>query len=114
MRAFVFAALLSVALPRTAAAGEPFVPVCARPAVLDRVAALLREAGRPMRLEAFPTGEASVGRELAGRERIVHCATRGRVLGYDTNRYGMQPVDEVFVVNYTLELRHNGIFLSLR
>ena len=106
MRHFAFAALLIVPAG-CAAAAHP--PVCAGPAVLGRVAAMLQEAGRPMRLFARPVGEESVG-----TGRIVHCAARGQVLGYDTNRSGMQPIDEMFVVHYTLELRRNGIFISLQ
>lgn len=84
-------------------------PVCARPAVLTQVDTMLRKAGRPMRLWPLPIGETSVE-----TSPIVHCAVRGQMLGYDTNRYGMQPVNEVFVVHYTLELRHNGIFIRLQ
>lgn len=100
--------LLAVAALPMARAGEAAGPVCARPAVLERVGTLLSEAGRKVRLDARTTGELSTG-----TGRVVHCAVRGRVLGYDTLHYGMQPIDDSFVVQYTLELRQNGIFLRL-
>ncbi len=84
-------------------------PICAKPTVLHQVDSMLRQAGRPMRLWPMPIGEISTE-----PTRIVHCAARGQMLGYDTNRYGTQPINDVFVVHYTLELRHNGIFIRLQ
>lgn len=104
-------ALLALLLPGPAAAtaGEAWPPVCARPAVLERVGEVLREAGRPMALEPAPIGEASTG-----PGRVMRCAARGRRLGYDTSRYGPWPVQESLVIRYTLELRRNGIFLRVQ
>jgi hypothetical protein len=93
---------------RPAYAGEVQKPVCAERRVLDQVADMLRQAGRPMRLQT-----ASVGELSPGTERLVHCAVRGQMLGYDTIHHGMQPLDALFVVRYALELRQNGIFLRL-
>ncbi len=107
MRLGVLTALVAlIALPREAAA-EVARPVCGSPAVLERLAALLHEAGRPMVLDE------AAGEISAGTSRLVHCAVRGQMLGYDTNQHGMQPINATFVVRYALELRQNGIFLHL-
>ncbi len=100
----MLAALL--AMPHMAAA-ELDRPVCSRQGVMERLEAMLRAAGRPMLLDPV-AGEIS-----AGTGRLVHCAVRGQILGYDTNQHGMQPIDAIFVVRYALELRQNGIFLHL-
>lgn len=81
--------------------------VCNQPEVVELVATLLREAGRPM---AF---DRAVGELSSGTDRVVHCAVHGQMLAYDTNQQGMQPIDASFVVQFTLELRQNGIFLHL-
>ena len=109
MRYLALAALLILPTAHDARAEALSPPVCARPAVLDRLAALLYQAGRPMRLEPAPIGEISTE-----PSPIVHCAARGQMLGYDTTRYRTQPIDALFVVHYTLELRHNGIFIRLQ
>ena len=89
-------------------AGAPPPPVCGTPAVLEQVADALRTAGRPLALD-----ETSVGEVSAGTGRLVQCAVRGQVVGYDTVRDGARPIHAVFVVRYALELRANGIFVTL-
>lgn len=103
----LLAASVALMTVQQARAGDDSSPVCARAAVVERVATLLREAGRPMRLDE-PVGELSTG-----TSRLVHCAVRGQMLGYDTNHHGIEPIDASFVVRYTLELRQNGIFLHI-
>ncbi len=83
-------------------------PVCARPAVLQRVGEILHEAGRKLTLDPAPIGEASI---TPGR--LVRCAVRGHMIGYDTNRYGLSPLYEPIIVNYTIELRQNGMFVHV-
>lgn len=90
-----------------AQAGEDASSVCNRPQVVERVETLLREAGRPMRFDS------QVGEISRGTDRVVHCAVHGQMLAYDTNQHGMQPTDVSFVVQFTLELRQNGMFLHI-
>ena len=104
MRLCVLATLL-IALAQPARAETP---VCASAAVVDQLSTLLARAGRPVELDARSVGEVSIG-----RDRLVHCAIRAQRPGYDTNLHGMQPLDGTFVVQYTLELRQNGIFLRV-
>ena len=108
MRRLVLAfALVAVSWSAMAAeANDPFV--CRRDSVLDRVSALLRQAGRPMALDRNTVGEHS-----AGSGRLISCAIEGHLLGYETKIDGIHPVDTVFVVRYSLELRQNGIFLRI-
>lgn len=109
MRRMVAAAAFALFGWHAALAGDLPPPVCARPAVLERVGELLRQAGRPMALEPVPIGEVSTG-----PGRLVSCAVRGHVLAYDTNRYAMLPVEQRRVIRYTLELRRNGIFVRVQ
>lgn len=83
------------------------VPVCGRPAVIERVETLLGQSGRLIRLNP------AVGERSVGTDRLVHCAMQGHIQGYDTDQTGMQPINATFVVRYTLELRQNGIFLQI-
>ncbi len=108
MRRMLWAVVL-LATGSAAMAGEFDDPlVCRREAVLARVTALLRQAGRPLALDPATAGEQS-----AGTARVVSCAVQGHLLGYETNRNAIQPIDTLFVVRYSLELRQNGIFLRL-
>ena len=98
-----------VLLPLAPAAAQPAPPpVCARPAVLQRVAEILQQAGRELELDPEPIGEVSTA-----PGPLVRCAVRGHTIGYDTNRYGLSPLYEPIIVNYTLELRQNGIFVHV-
>lgn len=83
-------------------------PVCAQRPVLERLHETLREAGRKVAIVPGSVGEFS-----AGLDRVVHCAARGTVLGYDTAHYGPRPIETVLVIRYALDLRQNGIFLRL-
>ena len=94
-----------VAAAGAARADDDGSPVCGRPAVIERVQAMLRRAGRPLLLDPL-AGELS-----GGPGPTVHCAINGHMPTYDTNHHGMQPIDASFVVRYALELRRNGIFL---
>lgn len=106
----VIALLLLVGLlPLAPAAAQPVPqPVCARQAVLQRVDEILHEAGRELTLDPAPIGEISI---TPGR--LVRCAVRGHIIGYDTNRYGLSPLHEPIIVNYTIELRQNGMFVHV-
>ena len=97
------------------AAELPPPPVCSDPGVLQRLDELIRVQGQPLRLEVLPIGELSTARPGAASvyPPLAHCAVRGHTTGYDTNRYGMTPVNEPFIVKYTIELRRNGLFVSL-
>lgn len=101
----------SVALAGAGAAraGDMPTPLCGRPAVLEQVGAVLAQAGRRIVLDPYPVGEVSTA-----PSRLVACAVRGRVVAYDTPRYGTMPVEDIFVVRYTLELRRHGIFLRVQ
>lgn len=105
-RGTLAAALALAALP--ALADERPESVCREARVLERLATMLHQAGRSLVLDP-----ASVGESAAGAGRVVSCAVRGHMTSYETNRQGMQPIDAIFVVHYTLELRQNGIFLRL-
>ena len=109
MRRIVLAVVFALLGWHAAVAGGPPPPVCARPAVLERVGEILQQAGRPMLLDPWPIGEVSTG-----PGRLVYCSVRAQVVAYDTNRYAMLPVEEVVVIRYTLELRHNGIFVGVQ
>ena len=108
MRLRFLASLLVTVVCGPARAEKLPIPVCARPAVLRHVADALRQAGRPLALEPSTVGEVSTG--PAG---FVRCAVRTHTLGYDTNRYAYTPLDQSEIVEYTLELRRNGIFLHI-
>jgi hypothetical protein len=108
MRRTVLAAVFALLGGHAAVAGRLPPPVCAQPAVLERVGEILRHAGRPMRLDPSPIGEVSTGPGA-----LVYCAVRGQALAYDTNRYAMLPVEQRLVIRYTLELRRNGIFVGV-
>ncbi len=108
MRILLLAALLIQAASATARAGEPPARVCARSTVLDQVADILRQAGRPLILDRAAAGEVSTT-----PANIVLCAVRVHRVVYDTNRYAYLPLDQTEIVQYTLELRHNGIFVHL-
>ncbi len=117
MRLVIAAALLGV-LPAAAAqaADEPPPPVCADTYVLRQVDETLRARGQTLVFEVPPIGEVSLaGPEAAisGMPPLAHCAVRGHTIGYDTNRYGMTPVYEPFIVAYTVEMRRNGLFVSV-
>lgn len=100
------------------------VPVCAEPGVLRQLHETIRARGRPMVFDIPPVGETSTGPALrrgmpAGSDQsldmapLAHCAVRGHTVGYDTNRYGASPVHEPFIVRYTVEQRHNGLFVQV-
>lgn len=117
MRLVLAAALLGL-LPAAAAraADGPPSPVCGEPHVLRQVDEALRARGQTLVFEVPPVGEISlVGPEAASRgvPPLAHCAVRGHTIGYDTNRYGMTPVYEPFIVAYTVEMRRNGLFVSV-
>lgn len=108
----------------TAQPPPPPVPVCAQPGVLRQVYETVRKQGQDLVLEAPPVGEVSTGIELQqvtagspdqGKDLppLAQCAVRGHTVGYDTNRYGASPVHESFTVRYTVELRHNGLFVKI-
>src|SRR3954453_7799130 len=84
-------------------------PVCARPEVLALLTENLKRAGQPFALEA-----AGIGEVPGATPGHVLCAVRVHRTVYDVPRYGVVPIDEPSVVQYTLELRQNGIFLSMR
>ncbi len=100
--------LLTFASAPALAGGDKLEPVCAGMNVLDRLAEALRQAGRPQFLERATVGEVSTA-----PGNLIRCAVRAHRLAFDTNRDGTLPLDQTQVVQYTLELRHNGIFLHL-
>lgn len=98
----------------------PPVPVCAEPGVLRQVDETVRRRGQALVLDVPPVGEEStgpgLGRSVQGgpdQPPLAHCAVRGHTVAYDTNRYGASPVHEPFIVRYTVELRHNGLFVQV-
>lgn len=109
MRCLALAAAFALLGSQAAVAGRLPPPVCARPAVLERVGEILRQAGRPMLLDPSPIGEVSTG-----PGRLVYCSVRGQAVAYDTNRYATGWVEERLVIRYTLELRRNGIFVRVQ
>ena len=109
MRLLIAAALMLGGAAEAAEILPP--PVCGEPGVLREVDEMMRAQGRPMVLEAPPVGEVSLSTPHS--PPLAHCAVRGHMIGYHTNRYGMTPLYEPFTVNYTIELRRNGLFVSL-
>jgi hypothetical protein len=83
--------------------------------VLRQVDEIIRARGQAMVLDAPPVGEVSTGPVVtrpAASPPLAHCSVRGHILAYDTNRYGALPVNEPFIVRYTVELRSHGLFVS--
>ena len=121
MRLAIMAVLVTAGAAHDGAAqaAELAPPVCSEPRVLQQLDEMIRVRGQALVLEPMPVGEVSTappgGAALspAPSPALAHCAVRGHTTGYDTNRYGMTPVNEPFIVNYTIELRHNGLFVSL-
>lgn len=95
-----------------ACAPGPTLPpmVCADAGVLQQVDEIIRADGRAMVLEAAPVGEVST---TVTTPPLAHCAARGHTFAYDTNRYGTSPVHVPFTVRYTVEARHNGLFVAV-
>ena len=108
MRFLVLASWLAIVAAGPVRAADAPVPVCASPAVLRHVADTLRHAGRQLALEVATVGQVSI--DPAG---AVHCAVRTHALVYDTNRYGVLPLDQSDRRAVYLELRQNGIFLHI-
>ncbi len=77
---------------------------------------MIRAQGQALVLEAPSVGEVSMPPApslVPNGPPLAHCAVRGHTVGYDTNRYGTSPVYEPFIVRYTVELRHNGMFVRI-
>ena len=116
MRSMLVAAVM---LGGAAHAAELPVPICADPRVLQEVDTMIRARGQVLVLEPVPIGEVSTAVPGVAAPNppnsppLAHCSVRGHITGYDTNRHGMTPVYEPFIVNYTIEMRHNGLFVSL-
>lgn len=93
----------------------PPVPVCAAPGVLRQVDETIHRRGQALVLEAPPVGEVSTAMDPRAPDHspLAQCAVRGHTVGYDTNRYGASPVYDSFIVKYTVELRHNGLFVKV-
>lgn len=112
MRLLAAAGLLAGCGALEACAPLPPASVCGDAGVLRQVDEALRARGRTMVLDAPPVGEVSTN-PAAAFPPLAHCAVRGHTVGYDTNRYGASPIYEPFIVNYTVELRHNGMFVHV-
>ncbi|MDT7949964.1 MAG: hypothetical protein RQ966_00515 [Acetobacteraceae bacterium] len=98
-----------------ACAVPPPPPVCDAPGVLRTVAELIQVRGQPMVLDP-PAGEVSGGGGRytpADLPPLAHCVVRGHTVAYDTNRYGASPIYAPFIVNYTVEMRQRGVFVSI-
>ena len=90
----------------------PPPPVCGDAGVLRQVDEIIRARGRTLVIEPSPVGEVSTDPAIAF-PALAHCAVRGHIVAYDTNRYGASPVNEPFTLRYTVELRHNGFFVHV-
>ena len=87
-------------------------PICGDPGVLRQVDETLRARGQNLVIDASPVGETSSD-PARPFPPLAQCAARGHTIGYDTNRYGASPVYEPFTVRYTVEMRHNGLFVRV-
>jgi hypothetical protein len=117
VRTLAVAGLLLVggAVPALAVSPPP-PPVCGDAGVLRQVDEIIRARGQAMELETSSVGEVSSAARpevAASQPPLAHCAVRGHTVGYDTNRYGATPVNEPFIVRYTIELRRNGMFVQV-
>ncbi len=111
MQRLVVAGLLAAGVQACAPTPPP-APLCGDAGVLRQVDETLRARGRAMVIEAPPVGEVSTD-PAAASPPLAHCAVRGHIVGYDTNRYGASPVYEPFIVKYTVEMRRNGLFVRV-
>ena len=112
--AMIAAGLLVVcgAVQACAAPSPPPPPVCGDAGVLRQVDEIIRARGQTMALDLPLVGEVSTN-PGAAFPPLAHCAVRGHTIGYDTTRFGASPVNEPFIVRYTVELRHNGMFVRV-
>ena len=106
IRVFALTLLLAsnAAGPASAADGRARAPACSQPDVLRIVAERLSRAGQPVVLEEDGVGELSDGTNR------VRCAVRVHTTVYDTSQPGGR-FDRVYVYQYALELRRNGVFV---
>lgn len=111
MRAGLAALLLAgggAVLGPPAWAGEPPRPVCGRPEVLDVVADDL--AGRG--IDAAILGN-SVGQVPTALSDTVRCSVRLQTALFDTNRFGSVPQRRLSVLDYTVRVGRNGLFVDV-
>ena len=82
-------------------------PVCGSREVLDAVARLLVQAGSGARVEA-----GSVGQVPTARPDTVLCAVRLLDRFYDTNRFGVVPLVQPEVFEYTVRRVRTSLLVA--
>jgi len=106
MRRIPFAVLLGyLVIPAPALAGDG--PICGSVAVLDAVAGLLSKAGSRAQVDGR-----SVGQVPTARPDTVLCAVRLRDQFYDTNRFGLIPIVQPDVFQYTVRLARTALLVT--
>jgi hypothetical protein len=97
--------LLCLVIPLRALAGDG--PICGSTAVLDAVAGLLSQAGRNAQVD-----DRSVGQVPTARPDTVLCAVRLRDQFYDTNRFGLVPIVQPDVFQYTVRRARTALLVT--